>query len=78
MDASYLQYYSSGIFNDPRCSSSFGALNHALNVVGYTPDYLIVRNSSDESGWIWELNVEVIFAVFHASYPIWSKYIYIF
>jgi len=42
MDATYFQYYSSGIYTDSRCTTS---VNHAVNVVGYTPDYFIVRNS---------------------------------
>ncbi|OXA46024.1 Cathepsin L [Folsomia candida] len=48
IDARYLQYYSSGIFNDTACSSS--SLNHAVLVVGYGQDssgnlYRTVKNS---------------------------------
>lgn len=37
----HFQFYQSGIFNGP-CANS---LNHAVNIVGYTPTFWIIRNS---------------------------------
>lgn len=37
----HFQFYQSGIFNGP-CTNS---LNHAVNIVGYTPTFWIIRNS---------------------------------
>ena len=37
------QLYSSGIYSDPCCSSQ--NLDHAMNVVGYSDSYWIIRNS---------------------------------
>lgn len=36
------QLYSDGIYDDDNCSSS--SVNHAMLVVGYTPDYWILKN----------------------------------
>ena len=37
------QFYSHGIYNEPKCSKE--SLDHAVLVVGYTPDYWLVKNS---------------------------------
>lgn len=39
--------YRSGVFNDPSCSTS---INHAVTLVGYTPDAWIIKNSWG-NGW---------------------------
>lgn len=36
------QLYSDGIYDDNSCSSN--SVNHAMLVVGYTPDYWILKN----------------------------------
>lgn len=36
------QLYSHGIYDDPLCSSA--TVNHAMLVVGYTPQYWILKN----------------------------------
>lgn len=36
------QLYSNGIYDDSDCSSS--TVNHAMLVIGYTPDYWILKN----------------------------------
>lgn len=36
-------YYSHGLYNHPYCK--YGQLNHAVLLVGYTPEYWIVKNS---------------------------------
>ncbi|CAH0559112.1 unnamed protein product [Brassicogethes aeneus] len=38
-----LQSYKSGVFSDRSCSNT--ELNHAVLIVGYTPEYWIVKNS---------------------------------
>jgi cathepsin L len=50
VDASYpsFQFYSSGVYSDPQCSST--ELDHALTIVGYNTtddgkDYYIVKNT---------------------------------
>ena len=75
MDATYFQYYSSGIYTDSRCTTS---VNHAVNVVGYTPDYFIVRNSWGvlwgESGYIKVKRGSNLCGISsYVSYPKWSK-----
>jgi hypothetical protein len=37
--------YESGIYDNPECDPSPSALDHGVAVVGFTPDYWIVRNS---------------------------------
>jgi len=37
-----LQHYHSGVFSDNRC---YGPRNHAVTVVGYGPDYWLIKNS---------------------------------
>lgn len=44
IDASNLSLYGSGIYSDD-CSSIKSDGNHGVLVVGYTPDYWIVKNS---------------------------------
>ena len=39
------QSYSGGIMTSAQCSNAQNALNHAVLLVGYTPDYWIIRNS---------------------------------
>jgi C1A family cysteine protease len=39
---SSFQLYSEGIYNDQECSSK--TVNHAMVVVGYTPEYWIIKN----------------------------------
>jgi len=75
MDATYFQYYSSGIYTDSRCTTS---VNHAVNVVGYTPDYFIVRNSWGaawgEGGYIRVKRGSNLCGISsYVSYPKWSK-----
>lgn len=36
------QLYSHGIYDDPMCSST--SVNHAMVIVGYTPEYWILKN----------------------------------
>lgn len=45
MDASQetFRFYSEGIYDDPKCNKKF--INHAINVVGYTENTFICRNS---------------------------------
>ncbi|XP_031334268.1 cathepsin L1-like [Photinus pyralis] len=47
MDASAesFQFYGSGIYYEPKCGNSIDRLNHAVLIVGYTPDYWIIKNS---------------------------------
>ena len=41
-----IMHYKSGIFDDPHnCVNDMKHLNHAVVIVGYTPEYWIVRNS---------------------------------
>ena len=43
------QFYSSGIYNEPKCANTYYLLNHAVAAVGYGSnaqgDYYIVKNS---------------------------------
>ena len=39
---SYFYQYAGGILKDPTCT---GAINHGVTGVGYTPDYVLVKNS---------------------------------
>jgi C1A family cysteine protease len=39
------QDYSGGIFNDASCTHAYTDLDHCVQMVGYTPDYWLVRNS---------------------------------
>jgi C1A family cysteine protease len=41
-DQRSFQLYTSGIFDDPKCGTN---IDHAVNLVGYTNDYFILRNS---------------------------------
>ena len=43
IDASGFQHYGGGIFYQSDCSGVY--LSHAVIVVGYTPDYWIIKNS---------------------------------
>ena len=43
IDASHMQFYHHGIYDEPKCSSK--ALNHAVLAVGYGPGYWLVKNS---------------------------------
>ena len=43
VDASGFQHYKGGKFYKKDCSSTF--LSHAITIVGFTPDYWIVKNS---------------------------------
>lgn len=45
INADPLQWYSGGVINDDASECDPDALDHAVLVVGYTPDYWIVRNS---------------------------------
>ncbi|RNA29094.1 cathepsin [Brachionus plicatilis] len=45
------RFYSEGIYDDPKCSNVF--INHAINVVGYTENSFICRNSW---GSTWGMN----------------------
>ena len=37
--------YKDGIFKDPTCSEYFNQINHAVTLTGYTPSFVIVKNS---------------------------------
>ena len=43
------RFYSSGVFNDPTCGTTFNQLNHAMVIVGYgrenNKDFWLVKNS---------------------------------
>ena len=43
IDASGFQHYRGGIFYKPDCSSSY--LSHAVIVIGYAPNYWMIKNS---------------------------------
>ena len=47
MDVKPLQFYKGGIFNGAGCSSNIypGNWFHAMALVGYGPDYYLIRNS---------------------------------
>ena len=53
MDIEPIQFYKGGIFNGAGCSSAVYDFNtqkpmiHAMALVGYTPSYLLIRNSWD-------------------------------
>lgn len=66
------RFYSSGIYDSSICTRR---LNHAVNIVGYTPDYWIVRNSWGEqwgeSGYIRMIRNKNICGInLFASYPV--------
>lgn len=42
VDANNFQFYKGGIYSDPSCTRS---VNHAVLVVGYGPDYWLIKNS---------------------------------
>ena len=48
------QFYSSGIYNEPKCGNSMNILDHCVTAVGYGSnaqgDYYIVRN---QWGTVW-------------------------
>lgn len=44
-DHETFQFYSHGIYDEPECANDEHSLNHAVLVVGYTPDYWLVKNS---------------------------------
>ena len=44
-DSPVFQHYKSGVVDDPSCGAR---LNHGVLVVGYTPEYWIVKNSWGE------------------------------
>ena len=48
VDATDMQSYSGGIYNNIRCNPH--NLNHAVTVIGYTPDSWIIKNSWS-TGW---------------------------
>ena len=51
VDAEYsMQNYGGGIYSGNDCSCNCGSVNHAVLVVGYAPDYWIVKNSWG-TGW---------------------------
>jgi C1A family cysteine protease len=39
------QDYNGGVFNDASCGHAYSDLDHCVQLVGYTPDYWLVRNS---------------------------------
>jgi len=43
------QFYSSGVYNDPKCYKARDQLDHAVLAVGYTPEAWIVKNSWGQS-----------------------------
>lgn len=43
--AKSFQLYGGGIYYEPTCKSTIDGINHAVLVVGYTPEYWIVKNS---------------------------------
>jgi len=51
------QDYTGGIFNDQGCTHAYSDLDHCVQMVGYTPNYWIIRNSWaedwGESGYIY-------------------------
>ena len=50
VDASGFHQYHGGIYYDQNCRNDRSGLNHAVLVVGYGPNYWIVKNSYG-SGW---------------------------
>jgi len=56
------QLYNGGIFNDASCTHAYTDLDHCVQMVGYTADYWIVRNSWaedwGEQGYIWVSSAE--------------------
>jgi len=48
VDATEMMTYRGGVYNNARCNPQ--NLNHAVTVVGYTPDYWIIKNSWS-TGW---------------------------
>jgi len=58
INAEAWQYYTGGIMTDDQCGAhSYSATNHCAQIVGYTSDYWMVRNSWSyrwgHSGYIW-------------------------